>query len=299
MASPSEFFDPFAAAASLAPSFPSPRHGIDGVDGGLKELVPIYSQELLILGQGTISVKSSAKDTLRFSISTKAGTQGGRTLHLDVGKDQIRLYFNGSTGEQPIDYHPVHSSESPLLNPGLLTTYWLSIDSNNGILRYGKYFTNKTMTLIEAPLKHLDKDGRMIWTDPTKYSWLQDVFSVHALEDGSKSLDTLIQPLPVVIDMSPFVLSADQITLDDLDAGIYLLPANLPGACQNLYGNVGGSKLLLDDSGFPDFSKAIQRSCTTEGLWAYNKLKSKAGEFDGDEETYLRITLGYNLVCLD
>jgi hypothetical protein len=74
--------------------------------------------------------------------------------------------------------------------------------------------------------------------------------------------------------------------------------SNLPDACQQLYANVTGKKIILDDDDFPEFSQAIQHSCTTPGCWAYETLEAKATEFDKTHpdrlQTYLRITLGYN-----
>jgi hypothetical protein len=99
------------------------------------------------------------------------------------------------------------------------------------------------------------------------------------------------------MDLSPYVISNQNISLLDLERGVYTTPANLPAACQTLYGNVAGPDITLDTPQFPDFSKAIQRSVSTEGLLGYKLLKAKSSEF-GHEDflgTYLRITLGYNL----
>lgn len=99
------------------------------------------------------------------------------------------------------------------------------------------------------------------------------------------------------MDLSPFVMSDEKISLLDLERGTYTAPANLPKACQTLYGNVAGPNILLDTPHFPDFSKAIERSVSMEGLLGYKLLKAKTGEFGQDDfkETYLRITLGYDL----
>jgi hypothetical protein len=110
--------------------------------------------------------------------------------------------------------------------------------------------------------------------------------------------DVKIQPLPVVVDLSPFVVPTDDIRLEDLDTGNYTVSSNLPDACQQLYANVTGKKIILDDTDFPEFSQAIQHSCITPGCWAYETLEAKATEFDKTHpdrlQTYLRITLGYN-----
>ena len=59
-----------------------------------------------------------------------------------------------------------------------------------------------------------------------------------------------------------------------------------------------GNNFVLNDTDFPDFSKAIEYSIATPGLWWYEKLKDKSTEFNKDDpnilETYLRITLSEN-----
>jgi predicted metal-dependent enzyme (double-stranded beta helix superfamily) len=74
--------------------------------------------------------------------------------------------------------------------------------------------------------------------------------------------------------------------------------ANLSIVAQKLYDCIAGKQFVLDSSDFPDFSKAIEHSIKTPGLWCHERLKQKATEFDKDKpdekETYLRITLGEN-----
>lgn len=112
-------------------------------------------------------------------------------------------------------------------------------------------------------------------------------------------------------------MSDQKITLTDLEKGIFTVKANLPEACQQLYDNVAGPNITLNDDEFPDFSAAIERSVNTEGLIGHNMLKKKSGEEDFLGEwlasfrycftimavvlnafavgTYLRITLGKSL----
>ena len=99
------------------------------------------------------------------------------------------------------------------------------------------------------------------------------------------------------MDLSPHIVSDQQLSILDLEQGAYTVPANLNKACQVLYANVAGPNIVLDTPAFPDFSKAIQRSVSTPGLVGYEILKSKASEFGLEDMngTYLRITLGYNL----
>jgi len=78
----------------------------------------------------------------------------------------------------------------------------------------------------------------------------------------------------------------------------YLPRANLPTIAQQLYNCMAGERFVLDSPDFPDFSKAIERSIGTPGLWCYQTLQDKSREFNKDKpnilETYLRITLGQN-----
>jgi hypothetical protein len=92
------------------------------------------------------------------------------------------------------------------------------------------------------------------------------------------------------------LVGADVITLDAIARNDATVIANLPNACQVLYGNVAGPAIELDTPDFPDFSKAINYSIITPGCICYEKLKDKAGEFGKNEpnETYLRITIGPN-----
>jgi hypothetical protein len=299
---PFHFFNPFHPG-NLVPEpvldRPSKSHfGIPDEDGPpTAPLVPERTDTLPIAGQGTVALSSDAQKVLRLSVQTDL--LGSPVLHLIVGVSEIHLYFENAVGKHELPYVPLKGEEACFLNGGTdKTTYWLSLDANNGCIRYGKYFTNKAMTLLEARLKYENADGVMVWTEPDDYSWLERVKTVQAWQDTEDEgqLTPVIQPLPVVIDRPPFVLPMDNVTLLELDQGTYTAPVNLPEACQTLYGNVAGAKIVLNDKDFPDFAEAIQYSCITEGCWAYEKLKKKAGEFTPDiKGTYLRITLGYNL----
>lgn len=294
---PYYFFDPFHPGNLVSDLVGLPEKNASGIPDGVEAvpLIPKHTTTLPIHGQGSISVSSNASKVLNLSVLTDL--DGGPTLRLVVGISEVLFYYENAAGKQKIPYAFTKTAEACTLNPGEQTTYWLSLDAPNGRLRYGKYFTNKAMTLIEANLKILNKGGNMIWSEPDKFAWLEKVKTVEVWQDDDESLTPVIHPMPVVIDRPPFVLPPDQVTLMDLDQGKYTAPVNLPEACQQLYGNVAGTKIVLNDDDFPEFAEAIQHSCVTPNCWAYNKLQEKAGEFTPDiNGTYLRITLGYNLV---
>jgi hypothetical protein len=105
---------------------------------------------------------------------------------------------------------------------------------------------------------------------------------------------------PLVRDLLPYVVKDEMITLSDLEDGVVTVVANLHPACQQLYRNVAGPSILLDSPDFPDFSKAIEHSVSTKGLLGNILLQKKADEFGKEDfsSTYLRITIGTNLVSL-
>ncbi|CAI4214409.1 unnamed protein product [Parascedosporium putredinis] len=182
--------------------------------------------------------------------------------------------------------------EACYLNKGEKTTYWLSLDKENGRIRYGKYYTNAKLTLAEVSLKTRDDKGVLVWKEPETYNWLERLkpFSV-TLDKGATKPEIVVQPVAVVMGRSPFVVSSDKISLVDLERGAGTVPANLPLGCQTLYGNVAG---------------AIERSCRNPDGWCYKKLVEKAVPHEGvsgqnfahkkPDMTYLRITIGENQV---
>ncbi|KAJ5005123.1 hypothetical protein K4K48_008005 [Colletotrichum sp. SAR 10_66] len=330
MATPADFFNPFAKAAHSETSLRSvidiaklPKTGgvffqkarvssplqINGKDRD-RYLVSGRPYRLTIKGQGTIAVKTTAKTFVRFEVTLNESSLGASALHLNITSRDVSLYTKDRNGDEKTIFHESQSDPSRdiALNAEYETIYWLSIDSNNGVLKYGKHLANKKMTLIEACLKREDAHGRLVWSKPEEHSWIKDLSYITwasdsdqatTLEDSvenPRSGQAVIDPLPVVIDSAPFVHSSDQISLDDIAKGAYTLPGSLPQACQVLYDSVAGARIVLNDKDFPDFSEAIEYNCTTPGLWAYEKLKEKKGEFGGEKETYLRITLGLNMV---
>lgn len=86
-----------------------------------------------------------------------------------------------------------------------------------------------------------------------------------------------VHPFPVVIDRTPYIVGDQEITLQDIEENIFTVAANLPKACQQLYHNVYGAKITLEDPIFDDFAEAIRWSVATPGKLGYRLLETKAG----------------------
>jgi hypothetical protein len=88
---------------------------------------------LPITGQGTIAIRTTAKAGLKFTVNGGENT----SLVLHITTDAWDLYST-ETGSPTITRIPAAELKDPAaiyLNAGLETTYWLSMDNDNGILR--------------------------------------------------------------------------------------------------------------------------------------------------------------------
>lgn len=160
--------------------------------------------------------------------------------------------------------------------------YWFSLDSQNQRLYFGvgeprlesfKYFYQ----LKQGDKKFLESLELIIFENIELIKILKDPITRH---------------LPLV------VKDTNELSMNDIAQGTFMPKANLSLIGQRLYDCIAGKNFILDTSDFPDFSKAIEHSIATPGLWCNTTLKNKSTEFNKDKpnikETYLRITLGEN-----
>ncbi len=94
------------------------------------------------------------------------------------------------------------------------------------------------------------------------------------------------------------MVTDQQISLEDLDSYKYTTVANLPRACQTLYQNVAGTNIKVEPPNFPQLAEAIERSIRGPNTVCWQMLKDKKAlePWLPDDELYLRITVGSNLV---
>jgi len=167
-------------------------------------------------------------------------------------------------------------------------TYWISLDSQNQTLYAG---------IGEARMETCVY--RYTWSSTAKIQpFLESLYRILPSEESlTLTLTTLLRD-PIRASIPLLIKDTDDLTMNDIAKATYLPRAHLSTVSKQLYDCISGKQFVLDDGDFPDFSKAIQHSIITPGLWCNTRLKEKANEFSKDkpnpDETYLRITLNQN-----
>ncbi|KAJ3929093.1 MAG: hypothetical protein NXY57DRAFT_1041080 [Lentinula lateritia] len=201
---------------------------------------PVYALDLE--GQGTISVSASAAAELCICISS--ADRSHPSLYLDITPTSCTFSYGYYTSATTIPARP--PPDSPYVGtgggagsgPGMYldvnrqTTYWMSIDCPNGILKYGKGYLSSNLTLLEARLKKMDDHGRMVW--PETWTFLEKLTEVRVLQTGGDmhALSVATQTLPLVDAPSPYVIPDYRISMNDLESNNFTVVANLPVECQ-------------------------------------------------------------------
>ena len=208
--------------------------------------------------------------------------------------------------------------------------YWLSIDSQNqklqvgigearienAIYQYSFPFTNEEDEAIRSAsegckrlnsvtsVKELRKHNKSFLEGLTMIDLCTTTISeIQSLIVSGGSSQNSIVPLqllrdPITNQIPLLIKNTNDLTMKHIAKATYLPKSHLSSVAQQLYDCISGKKFVLNDASFPDFSKAIEYSIATPGLWCYEKLKEKSTEFDKENpnvlETYLRITLNQN-----
>ncbi len=196
-------------------------------------------------------------------------------LKVVISIKNVEIY-NINTNEKYID---INNNSGLFGTPGIY--YWLSVDAQNQTIRIG---TGEPR--LETCIYNYKYDKQY-------KSFLESIVYI-SKNDKIKLLKNL--RVPVTDNIALLVKNTNELTMNDIAKGTFMPKANLSLICQKLYDCISGDKFVLDDDEFPDFSKAIEYSIITPGLWCNTTLENKNREFNKDKpnilETYLRITLG-------
>ena len=236
--------------------------------------------QLIIKGQGVFFFEQ--KDITKPCIFTISSADKKTSLKVIFTTSAI-VVTNLQTNEPYID--PTNTKGLSQLSGAY---YWFSLDAQNQQLYAGVGEARLDTVIYSYKFQHIKGNKVSLET-----------LSIIDISQESESLKPLrILRDPITLTVPLLIKNTNELTMMDIAKGKCLPRANLCSMNQKLYNCIAGSKFMLDDTDFPDFSKAIEYSIKTPGLWCNTKLKQKANEFSKDKpnlnETYLRITLGQN-----
>lgn len=141
-----------------------------------EENLTLFSSEpaaLGVTGKGTIAVRSKATQKLNFIVS--AG-DGYPKLSLKITQTSCEFAKEDGSGKTTLEIQHVRPEANPHLPKMAMadgTVYWLSIDRSNWILRYGKYYSCKALTILGVSLTKKTGD------------WLEKLTTVEVTDEMS------------------------------------------------------------------------------------------------------------------
>lgn len=231
-----------------------------------------------VIGQGTVSVGTQTAAPVPFQIVLTPEPADGQAIGLSISENQIELWVRDGAERRIVSQA---SGENLGLNPsGEALPYWLSLDSNNQRIRYGKGEMLHALMLFEFS-----------WAAEGRESSLQKLSKTLCQIEvqNTEVIELKLLEVPVNLDPAPQIVSTDTLTLEMLANNSATVAADLPNACQRLYANVSGVGVNLHPADFPEFAQAIQYSIVTPGALCNKKLQEKDPIFG-----YLRVTIDTN-----
>jgi hypothetical protein len=242
---------------------------------------PISDIKLPIHGQGVFlfNTNTNGGKSFHFTFYTKDKTDG---LMVSLNSTEFLV-----TRIKNSDKFASQSKNGGLTNKSG-AYYWFSLDSQNQLL-YAGIGEPRIETICYT--YQFDVSDKL---SEANKMFLESLVSI--------TLPLSILPLkllknPITTQLPLIVKGMNELTMDDVASNACLPNASLSMAGQSLYNCVAGEQFILDSPDFPDFSKAIEQSINTPGLWCNTRLQQKSREFGKEPqplETYLRITLGQN-----
>lgn len=247
---------------------------------------PVTSIEttLLVNGQGTLLFTAAAPEelTVAFTSAAAAAAAAVDTVKITLSNGKVQVWRNAT------EYIDPNNNSGLVYSEGAY--YWVSLDSQNQTIRVGRGEARVETIIWKFTFLFTEdadrKANKLFMESLTTVTISPEVEPIRLLRD------------PVTAKLPVLVKPTEDLSMDAVAQGTHLPKANLPQKAQQLYDCIAGKLFTLDTPDFPDFSKAIEYSINTPGLWCHERLKEKSTEFDKNKpnylETYLRITLGQN-----
>ena len=206
----------------------------------------------------------------------------------------IRISGQGCSMDVRDSTNIINDSIKPEKHVGLeedkMASYWISIDRDSFLIKYGKGYLMAETTCMTFPLKdHKENEFVKNLFNPAKPLYLMVFTSSEAVFQ--------FKTRPLADNLPPLVKDSSTVTLFDLDRGQYTFSDDLPTACQELYNIVKGCELEYPENPAIKLSDAIRYSMTTEKMCLYKILsEKKENEEYFKDHAFIRIALGPDML---
>jgi len=237
---------------------------------------------LIIHGQGVFIFSTTASDKCIFTIQDESKANR-LVVKIDATSFHIEQY---KSEKKKVLKDPKNKCG---LSKKQGAYYWVSLDSQNRKIYAGIGEPRLETMVYQYEYTTSEKQNKLFLETFTE----ADLSASNGFIQPMKILrDPISETIPML------VKPTDELTMTDIASSKYLPKSNLSLVSQKLYDCISGKNFCLDDTDFPDFTKAIEYSIATPGLWCNKTLEKKSKEFNktkpNTKETYLRITLGQN-----
>ena len=218
----------------------------------------------------------------------------------------IKISGQGCSMEVHDSTNIIDDSNKPGKHVGLeedkMASYWISIDRDSFLIKYGKGYLMAETTCMTFPLKdHKENEFVKNLFNPAKPLYLMVFISSEPLVQSNVMIDAepafQFKTRPLAGNLPPLVKDSSTVTLFDLDRGQYTFSDDLPTASQQLYNIVKGCELEYPENPAIKLSDAIRYSMNTKGRCLYEIMEDKKkGPYYTEGHVYIRVTMGPDML---
>ncbi|CAF0968281.1 unnamed protein product [Didymodactylos carnosus] len=229
-------------------------------------------------GQGTIIINESVPFHILLKNKLNFNKRNQYWLILSINKEKLMLrkIFNNRQTilKETADRDYVLQRQEPTSKSA---KYWLSVDSKNFIIKYGRGELREMSTLFSISMA--DDIDRKYWKKLkytySKFNSYNETEEIEEDDTGSneRSRCHYLQEAAIGSDL-PILVSEEKMLDDDLGSNRIIAAEDLDKPNQRLYKIVINFQLV--DPECPNFIHAIEHSCHGPSGWCYKTLHKKA-----------------------
>ena len=212
---------------------------------------------------------------------------------------QFNVHANGS--QQSVFIEQGLAVGSSGLEEEETASYWISVDLDSLLIKYGKGYLMKetTFQIIDFNNNNNQTARKAVvntFFSPALPLYLMVFVQAGCIQYPNPMIDAetafQFRMHPLAGNLPPLVKDSSTVTLFDLDRGEFIFSDDLPTACLEMYNILKGCELEYPDNPAIKLSDAMRYSINTEGKYLNNIIKSKIREYHMEGPPEICVTLG-------